>query len=786
MNALSPEKLFDLFHEFVLQAQTGNQETKKYNQKIDIFNIKAGFGKGSSSRVPWFGFFAAGQTAQCGIYPVCLYYKKHDLFIVAYGISETNPPSVMWGPQVTGRINVFSELEKRGISSEYKNRNSTGAMYGDSLVKASFEHVSLISDSNNDIFKDIYLNISEILKEYQNILPKTHSAHTGSTIIIRQQEKHGSPSIGSYIRINMAELEQMKLSFQKSFPEFKLFSSSSEYIAAERQYKDDLRNIFNIELRPLLEDKNIESARNIPSTIDKILRTKLPTTGTNQNIIHWLSWSYLQDIDAETAQEVGSLFRSLLDETIDLELRLDNFEKKYTTILDEKAPPRTGRRSWQGILRPITSFILAFTFPEKYLFVRTEIIKRVSERLLGNNICADYTARKITLGKEYTRIMAMSEQVREALADWQPQDFIDIQSFFWVAVQGVDSGHNSPDEIPTPPEVAEDHSDAPGVLPSLAENVAQPYVEPDFPTIKNAIQKSGLVLADRTLRRYHLSLKNRKFVILAGVSGTGKTWLAEEYAKAIGAEYINIPVAPNWTSNEDLLGFHNPVSNSFQPTEFTRFLENACNAQQQADAQGEVSRPFHLILDEMNLARVEHYFARFLSAMELRHRKAAPCLFLGPGKELSLPANLHFIGTVNVDETTYGFADKVFDRAQLIELPLQRDLIAAHLEGKEYAQPLMAFWDILQNVAPFAFRILDDITAYITAAEEMGVHWNEALDEMLVQKILPRIKGNDSHLTGVFDSLDAIAAEYNFSLAAEKIAHMRASYHEHGFTSFFR
>ena len=87
----------------------------------------------------------------------------------------------------------------------------------------------------------------------------------------------------------------------------------------------------------------------------------------------------------------------------------------------------------------------------------------------------------------------------------------------------------------------------------------------------------------------------------------------------------------------------------------------------------------------MNLARVEHYFSRFLSAMELRSRQGSAMLDLAPGHSVVLSPNLKFAGTVNVDETTYGFADKVYDRAQLIELPLRREDVAKHLEGRPYA-----------------------------------------------------------------------------------------------------
>ena len=110
----------------------------------------------------------------------------------------------------------------------------------------------------------------------------------------------------------------------------------------------------------------------------------------------------------------------------------------------------------------------------------------------------------------------------------------------------------------------------------------------------------------------------------------------------------------------------------------------------------------------MNLARIEYYFAKFLSAMEVRARNGTAALELAPGTDLLLTPNLYFSGTVNVDETTKGFSDKVYDRAQLLELPVDRDSLEQHLAGKPYADFLIDVWDNVHQVAPFAFRTLDE------------------------------------------------------------------------------
>jgi MoxR-like ATPase len=234
------------------------------------------------------------------------------------------------------------------------------------------------------------------------------------------------------------------------------------------------------------------------------------------------------------------------------------------------------------------------------------------------------------------------------------------------------------------------------------------------------------------VRRYHVALQVRGFVILAGVSGTGKTWLTRAYASAVKAKYLLVPVAPNWTSNEDLLGYFNPVTGKYVDTAVSRFLREAMLEYRQISDSDTTARPYHLVLDEMNLARVEHYFAKFLSALEVRQRDSVADLELHAGEVLQLAPNLSFIGTVNVDETTHGFSDKVYDRAQLLELPAPREHLAAHVANEACGEMLMKIWDAVSPVAPFAFRVLDDVADYVERSVELDVDWKEALDEQIV------------------------------------------------------
>lgn len=307
---------------------------------------------------------------------------------------------------------------------------------------------------------------------------------------------------------------------------------------------------------------------------------------------------------------------------------------------------------------------------------------------------------------------------------------------------------------------------------------------PSLEDIVDEIERAGMRISDDILRRYHLSLQTRGFVILAGLSGSGKTWLTQLYAQAVGARFKLVPVAPNWTTNEDLLGFFNPITQKYHDTAFSRFLRDAAAEYKRATEAGKEPVSFHVTLDEMNLARVEYYFARFLSAMEIRARQRTATIELGPDDSVVLPPNLHFIGTVNIDETTHGFADKVYDRAQLIELEAPRELLKEHLGDFNYASKLLEIWDAVAELSPFAFRVLDEIEVYVMAAEEFGVSWQTALDEQVVQKVLPKLKGADPRIAETLDAIIHVAGD-ELPLTNAKAEAMAETLRDYGFTSYF-
>lgn len=302
-----------------------------------------------------------------------------------------------------------------------------------------------------------------------------------------------------------------------------------------------------------------------------------------------------------------------------------------------------------------------------------------------------------------------------------------------------------------------------------------------FEEIRAAIDQCGLKISERMLRRFHLAVQTRGFVVLCGVSGTGKTWLAEAYADAIGAASCLVPVAPNWTANEDLLGYFNPLDGTYHDTQFSRFLRESSTEYATATAARRDPQTYVLILDEMNLARVEYYFAKFLSAMERRARGVAE-IELGPDDTVKLTPNLLFVGTVNVDETTHLLSDKVFDRAQVLELEIDRADLERFMGEVPYRDALLEIWDAVAAVAPFAFRVVEDIRNYIDDAEGLKISWPEALDEQIVQKVLPKLSG--AEVGPAIEKIVSLSQD-RYPLTYAKATTMRRDFEQHGFASYF-
>ena len=192
-------------------------------------------------------------------------------------------------------------------------------------------------------------------------------------------------------------------------------------------------------------------------------------------------------------------------------------------------------------------------------------------------------------------------------------------------------------------------------------------------------QEYGIKFNKRILYAFHTALKINEWstiTVLAGVSGTGKSELPRLYSEFGGLNFCSVAVQPNWDSQESMLGFFNSIDNQFEPEELLKFLVQ-CTTDTRYNEYMSV-----ILLDEMNLAHVEHYFAEFLSKLETRRglsRNYLPEIEvkLGAGVKpygLKLARTLLWTGTMNQDETTKSLSDKVLDRGIIINFPRPKTL----------------------------------------------------------------------------------------------------------------
>jgi 5-methylcytosine-specific restriction protein B len=325
-------------------------------------------------------------------------------------------------------------------------------------------------------------------------------------------------------------------------------------------------------------------------------------------------------------------------------------------------------------------------------------------------------------------------------------------------------------------------------------------------SFNTALRDCGLTFGenqDLFIRAFLTALATKPFVILTGLSGSGKTQLAIKLGQWLGPGRWHIePVRPDWTGAEALFGYEDAL----QPSVKGRRAWQVPNALEFIlRAAQDPIRPYLLILDEMNLAHVERYFADVLSGMESRE-PCLPNLWHGtdgtwrlappPGPQrIEFPRNLFVAGTVNVDETTYMFSPKVLDRANTLEFRVSTDAldVAARRPGEvdagrpDLVAGLLALtrddnWH-LRNPAPnrdevvaqllqlhrllseggfeFGHRVFYEAIRFAALLAAAGEPSPEvALDLQILQKILPRLHGARRRLESTLHGL----AKFCFSL----------------------
>lgn len=338
---------------------------------------------------------------------------------------------------------------------------------------------------------------------------------------------------------------------------------------------------------------------------------------------------------------------------------------------------------------------------------------------------------------------------------------------------------------------------------------------------RDYIRGKGLVFPQRVLHAFHTSLKAgdiSPLVVLAGISGTGKSELPRHYADGMGIHFMLTAVQPRWDSPQDLFGFYNYLERRYKATELTRALVQFERFNQSvfedafegAKIDNRSDRLLLVLLDEMNLARTEYYFSEFLSKLETRRMvdeetrtdRARAEIELDMGGSLKnqktlrlYPSrNVFFVGTMNEDESTQSLSDKVIDRASVLRFgrpkktnPELTGAVKARptngltfKQWMSWIQPLTkldthvgevdAWIEQLNNALdrlarPFAYRVDRAIRSYVANYPRWVPNWHKrSMADQIEQRIFPKLRGIEPDqgeapqalraIGGIIDQLD--------------------------------
>ena len=281
------------------------------------------------------------------------------------------------------------------------------------------------------------------------------------------------------------------------------------------------------------------------------------------------------------------------------------------------------------------------------------------------------------------------------------------------------------------------------------------------------------------IRRFIASLTVTHLIVMQGMSGTGKTSLAYAFGEYLQNQSVIVPIQPMWKERTDMIGYYNEFTKRFNETTLLQKMY-------EANYNDEI---YVTVLDEMNIARVEYYFAEFLSLLELpdpekRYLDVVSDKWENDPKklkngQLKLPTNMWFMGTVNNDDSTFAISDKVYDRAMVMNLDSKSisfeaeptvpiKLSASHWERlaeqarKEYKITKRNLRRIrkldeylVENFRiTFGNRIMKQIKGYVPVCIACGGKELDAIDDILSKKVLRKLESqNPVYVKAMADGL---------------------------------
>lgn len=305
-----------------------------------------------------------------------------------------------------------------------------------------------------------------------------------------------------------------------------------------------------------------------------------------------------------------------------------------------------------------------------------------------------------------------------------------------------------------------------------------------------AAAEKKLYYTPEDIRKFIAGMAVSRLLIMQGMSGTGKTSLAYTFGEFLQNRSVIVPVQPMWKERTDLVGYYNEFTKKFNETTLLQKMYEANYS----------SEMYVTVLDEMNIARVEYYFAEFLSLLEIpdtdkrwldvvSDKWANDPVRLNENGQIKLPDNMWFIGTANNDDSTFAISDKVYDRAMIVNLDRKsREFTAPHTEGikltvweweklvreaeEEYGvtnrnlRRLAELDEYMIKTFRISFgnRIMKQITRYVPIYIACGGEELEALDDILSKKIIRKLETQNpvyvkSMSKGMSEYLDELFGE---------------------------
>ena len=541
----------------------------------------------------------------------------------------------------------------------------------------------------------------------------------------------------------------------------------------------------------------------------------------------------------------------------------EKYHKAVSEYEDVKGKLRSSKEEWRQIAEKVETYksrISQINTLEQEIKELTKTRKELDEKLQGlsqrmkelkqlNLSVAEKTADVKKLDKEIQKLRQDSEVEQKKLRKTK-EEFRLAEQDLKHRKDELGRLENVKIDLDARLETLSDKLKSVGRIPAEAfASLEIPIFDASGPVKENAAEQKaveaigqlvdycGFDIPRRLQDAFHTALKTSDIsclTVMAGVSGTGKSAFPKLYAEAMGMYFLPLAVEPRWDSPQDLFGFLNYMENRFEATTLGRALVQFNNSPHAPESSATMrDRLLLVLLDEMNLARIEYYFSDFLSKLETRrnanilhekdYRMVSVEVFAGhtadengefsPPVHLYAGSNVLFVGTMNEDESTQSLSDKVIDRANVLYFGRPNKLhdkvqqIAENREWKPINASDWQSWIVDPSSAtipgheqidnlinslnhtlallgrPFGWRTYKAIKAYI--ANHPAVRFREdtglsPLADQIAMRVMPKLRGLDLAEHGeVFSSLGQTLQQINDTDLQQAFA--RASQSTQGF-----